>query len=406
MTKVLENFLKYVTYETTSIEEVKECPSSKGQLVFGEMLVEELKTIGIKDVRIDKGYIYAFIESNIERKVPKIGFIAHMDTSPDMSGLDVNPKLIKNYQGGDIILNQEDNIVLSEKEFPELKNYIGKDLVTTDGRTLLGADDKAGVAEIIAAMEYLIKSNMPHGPIGIGFTPDEEIGRGADLFDVESFGAKYAYTIDGGTLGELECENFNAAGLKITVKGRNVHPGYAKNKMINSISVAQEFINQLPQGEVPEKTSGYEGFFHLNSMKGNVEETTLSYIIRDFNKEKFEGRKRLVTNIIEKINNKYGYEIIIGDIKDQYYNMREKIEEDMLVVEIAQKAIEEAKVKPILKPIRGGTDGSRLSYMGLPTPNIFTGGENFHGRYEYIAVNSMEKAVDVILKIVEGYTKQ
>ncbi len=405
MEKVVERFLRYVKYDTKAEDESATCPSTSGQMEFGKILVEELKAIGLSDVTIDeKGYIMATLEANCDKEVDTIGFIAHMDTSPDMSGANVNPQMIENYDGKDIILDKENNVILSPKDSPELLNYIGKTLITTDGKTLLGADDKAGIAEIISAMEYLIHHpDIKHGKIKIGFTPDEEIGKGADHFDVAKFGAKYAYTIDGGEIGELEYENFNAAGAKITIKGRNVHPGYAKEKMINAVSIGMELASLLPENEVPEKTCGYEGFYHLNDFNGSVEECKLVYIIREFDMKKFEERKKVMESAVNKINEKYGKGTVILDMKDQYYNMKEKIEPVKFVVDIAKEAMEEVGIVPKVKPIRGGTDGARLSFMGLPTPNIFAGGLNFHGRYEYIPTFAMEKGVELIVKIVEKY---
>ncbi|WP_434643635.1 peptidase T [Thermoanaerobacterium thermosaccharolyticum] len=408
MQNVAHRFLKYVKYETTSDENSSKCPSTDGQMVFAKDLAAELKAIGLTDVSVDEnGYVMGTVPSNIDRKIPVVGFISHMDTSPDMSGKNVNPQIIENYDGKDIILNKDKNIVLSPSDFPELKDYIGKTLITTDGTTLLGADDKAGIAEIVTACEYLISHpEIKHGTIKVCITPDEEIGRGADKFDVKKFGADFAYTIDGGKLGELEYENFNAASAKIIIHGRNVHPGTAKGKMKNSVLIGVELASMLPLEETPENTEGYEGFYHINNFNGNVEETHLYYIIRDFDKENFENRKNYLLNLINKLNEKYGEGTVEIDLKDQYYNMREIIEKDMSIVEIALKAIEQAGVKPDVSPIRGGTDGARLSYMGLPTPNIFTGGHNFHGKYEYIPIFAMEKAVEVILNIVKLVTEK
>lgn len=408
MPKVVEKFLRYVKFETRSDENTGKTPSTEGQMVLAKELGKELKLMGMKEVFVDEnGYVMATLPSNLSKSVPTIGFIAHMDTSPDMSGKDVNPQVVEDYKGGDIILNKDLNIVLSPKDFPDINNYIGKTLITTDGTTLLGADDKAGLAEIMTAMEYLIDHpEIKHGDIKVGFTPDEEIGEGADHFDVEKFAADFAYTIDGGKIGELEYENFNAAGAKVTINGRNIHPGYAYEKMINSISIASEFMAMLPSNEVPEKTKGYEGFYLLTNIKGAVEKTLLNYIIRDFDKDNFEKRKDNIKNICKTINEKYGMDIIEIEVKDQYYNMKEKIEPVKHVVDIAFKAMEQVGVTPIVTPIRGGTDGARLSYMGLPTPNIFAGGENFHGKYEFICKESMEKAVEVIIKIVELYSER
>jgi tripeptide aminopeptidase len=408
MSNVVERFIKYVKYDTKADEESTTTPSTPNQMVLAKDLVKELKELGISDVAVDEnGYIMATLPANIDKDIPVIGFIAHMDTSPDMSGTNVKPQIIENYDGGDIVLNKEENIILSPKDFPEIKEYIGKTLITTDGTTLLGADDKAGLAEIITAVEYLVNhQEVPHGTIKIGFTPDEEVGRGADKFDVQKFGADLAYTMDGGKIGEIECENFNAAGAKVIIKGKNIHPGYATGKMINSMLIANEFITLLPQNETPDKTSGYEGFYHLNSINGEVEGTTLSYIIRDFDMESFKKRKQVMEAAVSDMNKKYGEGTITLNMKDQYYNMKEKIEPVKYVVDIAIKAMEEVGVTPIIRPIRGGTDGARLSFMGLPTPNVFAGGENFHGRYEYIPTDSMEKAVEVILKIVEIYVNR
>ena len=402
MSKVLKRFLEYVKIETTSDANSDTSPSTEGQLEFARKLVEELKDLGLEDVSLDdKGYVMATLPSNIDKKVPTIGFIAHMDTSPDMSGKDVKPKIVENYDGGDIVLNEEKNIILSVSEFPELKNYIGHTIITTDGTTLLGADNKAGIAEIITAVEYLIENpQLPHGTVKIAFTPDEEIGRGADHFDVEKFNADFAYTVDGGPIGDLNYENFNAASANISIQGTNIHPGTAKNLMVNSMQVAIELHNMLPVNERPEFTEGYEGFYHLVGFNGNVEKTEISYIIRDHDMEKFNKKKETLEKIVEFLNYKYE-NIITLDIKDTYYNMKEIIKDRMEIIELAKRAMEEVGVKPLISPIRGGTDGARLSYMGLSCPNIFTGGHNFHGRYEYISLSSMEKAVEVILKIID-----
>lgn len=403
MDKVVEKFIRYVQFDTKSDFSSEACPSTSKQLALGEALVKELKAIGLQDAEMDEnGYVMATLPANMAEVTKTIGFIAHMDTSPDMSGANVKPQFIENYDGGDILLNKEKNIVLSPKDFPDLKNYIGDTLITTDGTTLLGADNKAGIAEIIAAVEYLIQHpEIKHGTIKIGFTPDEEIGRGADKFDVAKFNADFAYTVDGGPIGELEYENFNAAGAKIVIHGRNVHPGASKNKMKNSILIAMELHNMLPIAERPEYTEGYEGFYHLNNFNGDVEETALVYIIRDHFKDRFEKKKQLLIEAVAFLNQKYGEGTIDLQLKDQYYNMKEKIEPVMEIVELAKKAMLAAGVAPNIKPVRGGTDGARLSYMGLPCPNIFTGGHNFHGRYEFISVAAMTKAVEVILKIVE-----
>ena len=408
MKKVDERFLEYVKVDTKSDETTRTTPSTKGQLELGKILEKELKEIGLSDVFVDEfGYVYATLKGNSDKKdIPTIGFISHMDTAPDMSGKDVNPQIVKNYDGNVVVLNKELDIKLDPKELPELKNYIGKTLITTDGTTLLGADDKAGISEIVTAMEYLINNpDIKHGDIKICFTPDEEIGEGADHFNVKGFDADFAYTLDGGPIGELEFENFNAASAKVNIKGKNVHPGSAKGKMINSILVAHEFVSLLPQDEVPEKTEGYEGFSFLLGIEGSVENTQMSFIIRDFFEEGFEKKKQQFEDIAERLNAKYG-DVISVEIKEQYRNMKEKIEPVMHIVDTAKKAMEMADIVPKIQPIRGGTDGARLSFMGLPTPNIFTGGENFHGRYEYIAIESMEKAVETIINIVKLYSEK
>lgn len=404
--KVLERFLNYVKFDTTSDEESTLCPSTNGQMLLAKFLVNELKGIGVEDVTLNEnGYIYASIPSNIGKEVPIVGFIAHMDTSPAVSGVNIKPRIVS-YEGKDIVLNKELNIILSDKEFPELKQYVGQDLVVTNGTTLLGADDKAGVAEIISAVEFLLNNpEIKHGTIKIGFTPDEEIGRGADLFNVKKFNTDFAYTIDGGLLGELQYENFNAAGVKIKIHGKSVHPGNAKNKMINAAQIATQIVQMFPKDEVPEKTEGYEGFYHLAAIEGSEENASLQYIIRDFNKENFEIRKQKVKEIVNQVNKQYQQPIVELIINDQYYNMKEKIETAIHIVEIAKEAMIEVGVEPKIIPIRGGTDGARLSFMGLLTPNLFTGGHNFHGKYEYIPVKSMEKAVDVIIKIIEKTCK-
>lgn len=402
MSKVLNRFLKYVQFETTSNEKSQTTPSTENQLEFAKVLGDELKQLGLEDVSVDdNGYVMATLPSNIEKEVPTIGFIAHMDTSPDMSGKDVKPNIVEDYDGKDIVLNKENNIILSVDDFPEIKNYIGETIITTDGTTLLGADDKAGIAEIITAVEYLIENpHIPHGTVKIGFTPDEEIGRGADYFDVEKFGADFAYTVDGGPIGELEYENFNAATANISIQGVNIHPGTAKGKMVNSILIGMELHSMLPVNERPEYTEGYEGFYLLDDFIGTVEKTHMSYIIRDHDMDKFTRKKDVLKEVVKFLNYKYG-DIVQLEIEDSYYNMKEKIVPVMEIVEIAKKAMKEVGVEPIISPIRGGTDGARLSYMGLPCPNLFTGGHNFHGKYEYIPVFAMEKAVEVILKIIE-----
>lgn len=400
---ITDRFISYVTIDTESDPESNTTPSTAKQWDLANKLVEELTHIGLEDISIDENaYIMATLPSNIDNEVPTIGFISHFDTSPDFTGANVRPQIIENYDGKDIVLNKSENIILSPDYFEDLKLYKGQTLVTTDGTTLLGADDKAGITEIVTAMEYLVQHpEIKHGKIRIGFTPDEEIGRGAHKFDVKKFGADWAYTMDGSEIGELEYENFNAAGAVVTVKGKIVHPGYAKGKMINSMYIAQDFINSLPRLETPEHTSGREGFFHLHTIKGDVEETQLQYIIRDHNKEHFEARKEVMKKLAAEINMQYKREVIHIEIKDQYYNMREKIEPLMYIVDIAEEAMKSLNIKPLIKPIRGGTDGSQLSYMGLPCPNIFAGGHNFHGRYEYVPVESMIKAVEVIVKIAE-----
>ncbi len=405
--ELLDRFLRYVKIDTQSDPQSETSPSTQKQFDLARLLVEELKQLGLQDARVDEHcYVYATLPANTDRKLPTVGFIAHLDTSPDFSGAGVNPQIIENYDGKDIVLNKEQNIVLSPADFPELKNYTGKTLITTDGTTLLGADDKAGIAEIMTALEYLINHpEIEHGTVKVAFTPDEEIGRGTEHFDVEGFGADFAFTLDGGPLGELEYENFNAAEAKITIRGRNVHPGTAKNQMINSMLVAMEFNAMLPPAERPEHTEGYEGFYHLISFNGDVEQSKLHYIIRDHDREKFEQRKQLVRDIAEFLNKKYRRQIVDLEMKDQYYNMREKIEPVMYIIDLAKKAMQAAGVEPVVKPIRGGTDGAMLSYKGLPTPNIFTGGHNFHGRYEYIPLESMQKAVDTVVKIVELIAK-
>lgn len=397
---VVERFLNYVKFDTQSDELTNLTPSTPGQMIFAQALEKELKKMGLQNISLDEnGYLMATLPSNIDKKVPTVGFIAHLDTSPDMSGRHVNPRIVESYDGGDIVLDEAAGVVLSPSDFPELTDYKGQSLIVTDGKTLLGADDKAGIAEIIAAIEHL--QNHPeikHGDIRIAFNPDEEIGLGAHKFDVQRFGADWAYTMDGGAIGELEFENFNAASVKVSFKGRNVHPGYAKHKMINSIRIANQFCIMLPRWETPEHTEGYEGFYHLIGFEGTVEETKLTYIIRDHDRDRFERRKKELEHLTRKINHEYPGCASI-EIKDQYYNMREKIEPVMHVVDIAKQAMENAGVKPKVQPIRGGTDGAQLSFKGLPCPNIFAGGLNFHGRYEFVPIPSMEKAADVIVEI-------
>ncbi|MEY4834251.1 MAG: Tripeptide aminopeptidase [Bacteroidota bacterium] len=407
MQHIIDRFIGYVTVDTESDPESNTTPSTAKQWDLANKLVEELKQIGLSDVSInDKSYVMATLPSNLEYEVPTIGFVSHFDTTPDFTGKDVKPQIIRNYDGGDIILNKEKNIILSPSYFKDLLLYKGQTLITTDGTTLLGADDKAGITEIMTAMEYLVQHpEIKHGALKVCFTPDEEIGRGADHFDVEKFGADWAYTMDGSQIGELEYENFNAAGVKIIFKGKSVHPGYAKGKMINSMLLANKFIAKLPKEETPETTKNYEGFYHVTNIQGSIEETLVQVIIRDHNRKKFEKRKVYVEEVVSKINKKYkkqfGEDIAVLEIKDQYYNMREKVEPVMHIVKLAEQAMKELNIKPLIKPIRGGTDGSRLSFMGLPCPNIFAGGHNFHGKYEYVPVESMQKAVEVIVKIAE-----
>ena len=405
---LIQRFISYVTIDTESDPNSNTTPSTAKQWDLANKLVEDLKAIGMSNISIDEhAYVMATLPSNVDHQVPTIGFISHFDTSPDFTGADVKPQIVENYDGKDIVLNEADTIILSPDYFEDLLLYKGQTLITTDGTTLLGADDKAGVTEIISAMAYLIRHpEIKHGTIKVGFTPDEEIGRGAHKFDVETFGADWAYTMDGSQIGELEYENFNAAGANVTVKGKIVHPGYAKGKMVNSMYYATEFINALPKEQRPEHTEGYEGFYHLYNIQGKVEETILQYIIRDHDKDTFEARKTIMQNLVNDLNQKFGADIFKVDIKDQYYNMKEKIEPVMHIVDIAEEAMISLGIKPIIKPIRGGTDGSQLSYMGLPCPNIFAGGHNFHGRYEYIPVESMQKAVAVICKIAELTAKK
>ena len=398
---VVDRFLQYVKFDTQSDELTNMTPSTPGQMIFAQYLEKELRSMGLEDISLDEnGYLMATLPSNItDRQVPTVGFIAHLDTSPDMSGRHVSPRIVENYDGMDIILNDTLNIVLSPVEFPELLHYRGQSLIVTDGTTLLGADDKAGIAEIISAVDYLQHHpEIKHGKIRIAFNPDEEIGQGAHKFDVERFGANWAYTMDGGEIGELEYENFNAAVAKVTFKGRNVHPGYAKHKMINSMRIANQFVIMLPRWETPEHTEDYEGFYHLVGMDGSVEQTTLTYIIRDHDRDRFERRKKELEHLARKINHEYPGCCTI-DIKDQYYNMREKIEPLMYIIDIAEDAMRRADVTPKVVPIRGGTDGAQLSFKGLPCPNIFAGGLNFHGRYEFVPIRSMEKATEVIVEI-------
>lgn len=403
MSNVVDRFLNYIKYDTKSDDDSNTCPSTNGQLVFGKRLVEDLKKIGVSDVSQDEnGYIMGFIPANTSKELPAIGFISHLDTSPEISGKDVKPIITKTYDGGKIELNKGENIYLKPEEFPELKDYIGKTIITSDGTTLLGADDKAGVAEIITACEYIINhKEIKHGKICISFTPDEEIGRGPLKFDIKKFGANAAYTLDGGAIGELEYENFNAAAANITINGVNIHPGSAKGKMKNAILIGAELIGMLPKDEIPAMTEGYEGFYHVINFNGSVESAKINYIIRDFDMSKFENRKKKVENIVEELNKKYGTGTIELELKDQYYNMKEVLSDKMEVVEIAKAAMKEVGIEPKIIPIRGGTDGATISHMGIPTPNIFAGGLNFHGRYEYIPTFAMDKAVEVIVKIIE-----
>ena len=404
---LVSRFLRYVRIDTQSAEEAGVTPSTPGQMEFVKMLRAELEAMGLEDITLDEyGYLFATLPANTTRTIPTVGFIAHVDTSPDVTGKNVNPRIVKNYNGTDILLSSEGNVVLSTEEFPELLRYVGNDLIVTDGHTLLGADDKAGVAEIITAIAYLQSHpEIEHGRIRIGFNPDEEIGLGAHKFDVKLFGCDWAYTMDGGEVGELEYENFNAAAARIVIKGRNVHPGYAKGKMLNSMRVAADFMKVLPKNEVPECTDGYEGFFHVVGLKGGVEETTVSIIVRDHDSEKFSKRKELLQTCVKDINNKYGMGTATLELTDQYANMREVIEPMMYVIDIACQAMRDAGVEPKIKPIRGGTDGAQLSFKGLPCPNIFAGGVNFHSRFEFVPVQSMEKAMMTIVKIAELVAK-
>ena len=404
---VTDRFLGYVKFDTQSDELTNLTPSTPGQMIFAQALEKELQNLGLKEITLDdNGYLMATLPGNTDKKVPTVGFIAHLDTSPDMSGRHVNPRIVENYDGGDITLDPDGGVVLSPESFPELKDYVGQSLIVTDGKTLLGADDKAGVAEVITAVEYLMQHpEIKHGDIRIGFNPDEEIGLGAHKFDVKLFNADFAYTMDGGAIGELEYENFNAASAKVVFKGRNVHPGYAKHKMINSIRIANQFSIMLPRWETPEHTEDYEGFYHLIGFEGTVEESILTYIIRDHDMDRFQRRKKELEHLVRNINNEFPG-CATMEIKDQYYNMREKIEPVMYVIDIAKQAMIDAGVTPKVQPIRGGTDGAQLSFKGLPCPNIFAGGLNFHGRYEYVPIPSMEKAVDVIVEICKLVEKR
>ncbi len=401
--EVVNRFIKYVKFDTESNTETGLTPSTPGQMVLAREIEKELREMGLEDISLDDNcYLMATLPANTDKDLPSIGFIAHLDTSPDLTGANVNPRIVENYDGKIIVLNSEKNILLSPEDFPELHDYKGQDLIVTDGNTLLGADDKAGVAEIITAIKYLKDHpEIKHGKVRIGFTPDEEIGEGSNHFDVAKFGCEWAYTMDGGAIGELEYENFNAAGVTIKIQGRNVHPGYAKNKMVNALLVAHKLLDLLPAYQRPEHTSGYEGFFHLNTMSGSADSAVLSFIIRDHDRKLFEAKKQQMLDAVDYINKLYPNSTRV-EVKDQYFNMREKIEPDnMHVITLAYDAMKAVGVEPIVKPIRGGTDGARLSFMGLPCPNIFAGGLNFHGRYEFVPIPSMEKAVDVIVKIIE-----
>lgn len=405
---MIERFLRYVQFETTSAEGTNVTPSTPGQMTFAKALEQELTAMGLQDISLDEnGYLFATLPANVTRQVPTIGFIAHMDTSPDMSGLGVKPRIVKKYQGGDIPLCAEEDIILSPSQFPEMNDHVGEDIIVTDGHTLLGADDKAGIAEIISAIEYLQQHpEIEHGPIRIGFNPDEEIGLGAHKFDVKRFGCDWAYTMDGGEVGEIEYENFNAASARITIQGRNVHPGYAKDKMLNAIRIAAEFVASLPISESPEQTEGYEGFYHPITISGGVDSAVVSLIIRDHDRDIFEHRKEFVANAVRELNERYGEIVATADIHDQYANMREVIEPVMYVIDTACEAIRLTGVEPQVKAIRGGTDGAQLSFMGLPCPNIFAGGLNFHSRYEYVPIPSMEKAMMTIVHIAELTAKK
>ncbi|MGG4498673.1 peptidase T [Brevibacillus reuszeri] len=407
-TEIIHRFISYAQVDTQSDEGNEECPSTPGQLVLAQMLVEELKAIGMQEVTVDSnGYVMASLPANTDKNISTIGFLAHMDTAPDFTGAGVKPQVIENYNGEDIVLNEAQNIVLSTQKFPELAGYKGHTLITTDGTTLLGADDKAGIAEIMTAMAYLIQHpELKHGKIRVAFTPDEEIGRGPEKFDVSAFGAVYAYTMDGGPLGGIEYESFNAASAMITCKGTNVHPGTAKGKMVNAAKIAMELHGRLPAEETPEKTEGYEGFYHLSSIRGDVEQTQLRYLIREHDRNRFQERKTELTRIVQDLQKKYGEKRVELEIKDEYFNMREKIEPVIEIVDIAKQALINLGIEPIIQPIRGGTDGSQLSYMGLPTPNIFTGGENYHGPFEYVSVDNMMQAVNTIIEIVKLYEQR
>lgn len=405
--EIKERFFRYIKIDTQSDENSETFPSTKKQYDLLNLLNKELQEFGLKSEIDEHGYVMATLPSNIDKKIPVIGFISHVDTSPDMSGENVNPLVWENYDGGDITINKDLKLVLTTELFPDLKEYVGDTIITTDGTTLLGADDKAGITEIMTAIKYLVEHpEIKHGEIKIGFTPDEEIGRGVDFFDVKKFGAQYAYTMDGSHVGELEFENFNAAKLTVSIQGRNVHPGYAKDKMLNSMLIAMEYNALLPANMRPEYTENYDGFYHLISMSGSVENTTITYIVRDHDRAKFESKKVFAAECADFLNKRYGKEVVKAELKDQYFNMREKVEEVFHIVDIAEQAMIEIGIEPKIMPIRGGTDGSRLSYMGLPCPNIFAGGINFHGKFEYVPLESMEKATNVILKVIELYTKK
>ncbi|MFT8320920.1 MAG: peptidase T [Bacillus sp. (in: firmicutes)] len=405
---IINRFISYAVIDTQSNADIETCPSTTGQLTLANMLVAELQEIGMSDVTIDEnGYVMATLPANTDKDIPTIGFLAHLDTATDFTGKNVRPQIVTNYNGSELILNKDLSIVLSPKDFPELHNYVGHTLITTDGTTLLGADNKAGITEIMTAMIYLIQHpEIKHGKIRVAFTPDEEIGRGPHKFNVDAFSADFAYTVDGGPLGELQYESFNAAGAKITVNGTNVHPGTAKGKMVNSMKIAMELQNGLPASATPEQTEGYEGFYHLLAFEGDVEQTKLQYIIRDFDRTEFEKKKNFIEQLVSDLNKKYGENSMKLELQDQYFNMREKIEPVKEIVDVAYEAMKNLGIEPIVEPIRGGTDGSQLSYMGLPTPNIFTGGENFHGKYEFISVENMQKSVEVLVEIVRLFEQK
>ena len=402
MDQIVNRFLKYVSFDTQSDEASSSTPSTEKQFRLAEYLVEELRAVGLEEVEMDtQGYVYATLPSNVEHAVPTIGFIAHIDTSPDASGANVQPRIVQNYDGTDIVLDAEAGIVTAVEKFPELLRHVGEDIIVTDGHTLLGADDKAGIAEIVSAMAYLVQHpEVKHGRVRVAFNPDEEIGRGAHQFDVERFGCEWAYTMDGGEVGELEFENFNAASARIDITGVSVHPGFAKDKMVNAARLATEFVQKMPAAEVPEATTGYEGFFHLTGLSGSVERATLNFIIRDHDRERFEARKAMLRGLVQGMNLKYGYEAIALQLDDTYYNMREKVEPVMHIIEIAREAMEAAGVEPQIKAIRGGTDGAQLSFMGLPCPNVFAGGLNFHGPHEFLPIPNLKKACEVVINIV------